>query len=182
MNPYSDREILDLFQDESTKRKAFAILVEQYQKRLYWVVRKLVIDHDDADDVLQNVFLKIWRGLEHFREDSKLFSWLYRIAMNESISFLKQKKRDLALSRNAFCEFMSNQVRDHRNLSCEEIEEKLQQAILTLPEKQRMVFHLRYYDEMPYEDMSEVFGTSTGALKASYHIAMKKIEKYLMED
>ncbi len=182
METYSDREILDLFQDESTRRNAFSILVNQYQKRLYWIIRKMVISHDDADDVLQNVLIKAWRGLPNFRENCALFSWLYRIATNESITFLNQKKKNLALSQTAFQEHLANQVHDHVDFSCTEIEEKLQQAILTLPEKQRLVFHLRYFEEMPYEEMSEVLNTSEGALKASYHFAAKKIEKYLLGD
>lgn len=182
MENYSDREILDLFQDEATRRKGFSVLVNQYQKRLYWIIRKMVIDHDDTDDVLQNVLVKAWRGLAGFRENCALYSWLYRIATNESITFLNQKKKDLALSHEAFHEHMANQMHEHCDLQATEVEEKLQKAILTLPDKQRIVFHLRYFEEMPYEQMSEVLDTSEGALKASYHFAVKKIEKYLRED
>lgn len=178
----SDRELLDLFRDENTRRKAFTLLVKQYQQKVYWVIRRMVVDHDDADDVLQNTLIKVWKGLPFFREDSKLFSWIYRIAYNESVSFLKSKKRDLGLSADAFCDYLENIIDDNKAVSSEEIEARLQKAILCLPEKQRMVFHLRYYDEMPYEEMSEVFGTSVGSLKASFHLAVKKIEKKMLED
>ncbi len=142
----------------------------------------MVIDHDDADDVVQNTFIKVWKGLPFFREDAKLFSWIYRIAYNETVSFLKSKKRDLGLSANAFCDHLENIVDDNKSINCEELEVKLQKAILDLPKKQQMVFHLRYYDEMPYEEMSEVLGTSVGSLKASFHIAVKKIEKIMLDD
>jgi RNA polymerase sigma factor (sigma-70 family) len=182
MNQHSDREILDLFKEESTRRKAFTMLVTQYQKRLYWIIRRMVISHDDTDDVLQNTLIKIWKGLPTFREDSQLFSWIYRIAYNESVTFLKQKKRDLSLSSEAFQNYMGNRFCNDEDISCTEIEEKLHRALQHVPDKQRVVFYLRYYDEMPYERMSEMLGTSVGALKASYHLAMKKIEKMMLED
>jgi RNA polymerase sigma factor (sigma-70 family) len=180
MELYNDQEILELCKDESTRQKAFSILVKLYQKRLYWLIRKMVVDHDDADDVLQNVYIKAWRSIGDFQGNCAIFSWLYRICINESITFLKNKKRNLALTQAAFHHFLQNKLEENMGTDALEIEERLQQAILTLPEKQRAVFHLRYYDEMPYEEMSEVFNTSTGALKASYHIAMKKIEKILL--
>ncbi len=182
MSQPSDQEILDLFRDESTQRQAFTMLVNRYKKRLYWLIRKIVINHDDTDDVLQNTFIKIWKGLPFFREDSGLYSWIYRIAYNESLTFLKNRKKELALASVAFNRYLENQLCDQRNISCSEIEEKLQKALLQLPEKQRIVFHLRYYDELQYDEISRIFGTSIGALKASYHLAMKKIEKYMLED
>lgn len=182
MKKLSDQEILTMFSHESTRREAFTILVRQYQERIYWLIRRIVIDHDDADDVLQNSLIKIWKGLPFFREGSALFSWIYRIAYNEALSFLKTRKRELRLNSRSFCEHLEDVIDDNKHMDCNEIEKKLQKALLTLPEKQRMVFNLRYYDEMGYEEMSELLGTSAGALKASYHHAVKKIEKSLLED
>jgi RNA polymerase sigma-70 factor (ECF subfamily) len=182
MNNLSDRALFDLISDESTRREGFTLLVRQYQQCLYWLIRRLVISHDDADDVLQNTLIRVWKGLPEFRGESKIYSWLYRIAYNEAVSFLRNKRKDLALSADAFANFMSNQLCDDPNVNCSEVEEKLQQALLHLPEKQRMVFSLRYYDEMPYDEMSDILDTSVGALKSSYHLAMKKIEHFLLND
>lgn len=182
MNQHSDKELLDLFNDESTRRQAFELLVKQYQRRLYWLIRRLVINHDDTDDVLQNTLIKIWTGLSQFRGEAQLYSWIYRIAYNESISFLNNRRKDLALTAEAFSNFMSNQICDDPSLDCDETEQKLQQAIMHLPDKQKAVFNLRYFDEMPYETMSEIFGTSVGALKSSYHLAVKKIEHFILND
>jgi RNA polymerase sigma factor (sigma-70 family) len=139
-----------------------------------------VIDHDDANDVLQNTFIKIWNGLENFREQSQLYTWLYRIATNESLTFLEQLKRRQTSSLETVEYTLSNKLTTGKNFSGDQIEMKLQQAILSLPEKQRVVFNLRYYDEMPYEEMSKVLETSVGALKASYHFAAKKIEDFML--
>lgn len=176
---YSDKELLEKFADEATRNYAFNLLVKKYQEKLYWHVRRMVIDHDDADDLVQDIFVKVWKSLEGFREDAKLYTWMYRIATNECITFLNKKKKRIFVPLVDVEAQLSKKI-DHDPLfDGDKIQLKLQKAILTLPEKQRVVFHLKYYDEMKYEDMSEVLGTSVGALKASYHHAVKKIEDYM---
>lgn len=178
----SDREILDSFKNESSRNNAFSQLVTKYQEKIYWHIRRMIIDHEDSNDVLQNVFIKIWKGLGNFREDSQLYSWIYRIATNECITFLKNKRKNLMISESELGDVLSANMADSTSIGAEEIEVKLQKAILSLPEKQRIVFNLRYYDEMSYDEMSKVLKTSVGALKASYHIALKKVEKILTTD
>lgn len=180
MQHYSDEEILALYRDESSRNMALHHLIQKYQKKLYWHIRKIVISHDDTDDVLQNTFIKVWKGLAGFKEESQLFTWLYRIATNESLTFLKQKARANTTSIHPIEYQLSKSLESDTFFSGDEIQLKLQKAILTLPEKQRIVFNMRYYDEMPYEQMSGVLETSVGALKASYHIAAKKIEEILV--
>jgi RNA polymerase sigma-70 factor (ECF subfamily) len=176
---YSDKELLEKFADEGTRNYAFNLLVKKYQEKLYWHVRRMVVDHDDADDLVQDIFVKVWKSLEGFREDAKLYTWMYRIATNECITFLNKKKKRFFVPIVDVEAQLSKKI-DHDPLfDGDKIQLQLQKAILTLPEKQRVVFHLKYYDEMKYEDMSEVLGTSVGALKASYHHAVKKIEDYM---
>jgi RNA polymerase sigma-70 factor, ECF subfamily len=175
----SDNELLEQFRIESTRNLAFHMLVTKYQKRVYWQVRRIIIDHDDANDVVQNTFIKVWRNLDGFKEASRLYTWIYRIATNESLTFLKQKRAPLYIPFESVERGLSRKLTDDNFFKAEEIEKKLQQAMLTLPEKQRIVFNLRYYDEMPYEEMAGVLETSVGALKASYHHAAKKIEEFL---
>jgi RNA polymerase sigma factor (sigma-70 family) len=158
---------------------AFHMLMTKYQKRVYWQVRRIIIDHDDANDVVQNTFIKVWKNLAGFKETSQFYTWLYRIATNESLTFLKQKKAPLYVPFESIERGLSRKLTDDNFFKADEIEKKLQQAMLTLPEKQRIVFNLRYYDEMPYEEMAGVLETSVGALKASYHHAVKKIEDFL---
>jgi RNA polymerase sigma-70 factor (ECF subfamily) len=153
--------------------------MRKYQSRLYWHVRKMVVDHDDADDLLQEIFVKVWKALPNFRQDAQLYTWLYRIATNECLGFLNSRRRKFLLPMNDVGEELAAKLEADESLAGDAIELKLQKAILTLPDKQRLVFNLRYYDEMPYEQMSEVTGTSVGALKASYHHAAKKIEDYM---
>ncbi len=174
----SDIELLEQFRVESTRNLAFNMLVTKYQKRVYWQVRRIIIDHDDANDVVQNTFIKVWKNLDGFKEASRLYTWIYRIATNESLTFLKQKRAPLYVAFDKVERGLSRRP-DDNYYKGDEIEKKLEQAMLTLPEKQRVVFNLRYYDEMPYEEMSEVLETSVGALKASYHHAVKKIEDFL---
>ena len=184
----TDREILDLFHSGSGKERGFTLLIEQYQQKVYWHIRRMVQDHDDANDVMQNVFIKVWNGLENFRADSQLFTWLYRIATNETITFINSRNKKATISfdggdtddeENNYSP--SNYLRgDSHQVDGDDIQARLQRAIDSLPEKQKLVFNLRYYDEMPYEQMSEVLGTSEGALKASYHHAAQKIEKHLL--
>ncbi len=182
MTRYNDREIIELFNDESTRHKAFTILVNQCKEQIYWLIRRIVVDHDDADDVLQNTFIKVWQGLARFREHSQLNSWIYRIAYNESITFLKQKRKNLAINESTLTDHLSLLTCQNTLLNCEEIETKLARAILQLPKIQQTVFNLRYYDELTYEQISAILGTTEGALRASYHLAMKKIEKILLND
>ncbi|MBN8664615.1 MAG: RNA polymerase sigma factor [Chitinophagales bacterium] len=174
-----DRALLQQFKVAQTKERAFTDLMKKYQERLYWHIRRLVVEHEDANDVLQNMFIKVWNGLENFREDSQLYTWLYRIATNECLSFLEQQKKRSAISFEDIQEGLSEQVKAAENFDANKLEWKLQLAIQQLPEKQRVVFTLRYYDEMPYEEMSRVLETSEGALKASYHHAAKKIEDFI---
>jgi RNA polymerase sigma-70 factor (ECF subfamily) len=182
MAEYSDNELLSMFRNEETRNFAFKLIIKKYQERLYWHIRKIVISHEDTDDILQNTFLKVWKSLIKFREDSKLYTWLYRIATNESLTFLKQKKKKYFVPLVDVEFQLKNTLESDEYFNGDQIQKKLQQAILTLPEKQRLVFNMKYFEEMKYEDMSEVLDTSVGALKASYHHAVKKIEKYLKED
>jgi RNA polymerase sigma-70 factor (ECF subfamily) len=182
MSEYSDKELLNLFSDKEKRNYAFNLIVRKYQEKLYWHIRKIVIKHDDANDILQNTFIKAWKGLDRFREDSKLYTWLYRIATNESLTFLKQQKIKYLLPLVDYENHLSETLESDVYFNGDEIQLKLQKAILSLPEKQRIVFNLKYFDEMKYDDMSEVLKTSVGALKASYHHAVKKIENYFSED
>lgn len=176
----SDNELLVQFRNPATKEKAYTAIIKKYQEKLYWHIRRMVVDHEDANDVLQNVLIRVWKGLENFREDSQLYTWLYRIATNESLTFLEQQKKKAAVSLNDVESGLSNKIKADQNFDANKLEWKLQLAIQQLPEKQRVVFSLRYYEEMPYEEMSRVLETSEGALKASYHHAVKKIEDYII--
>lgn len=174
-----DAELLRLFKQDATKERAFTDIIKKYQEKLYWHVRRMVVHHEDANDVLQNVFIKVWKALDNFREDSQLYTWLYRIATNESLTFLDQQKRKNSVSFDDVESGLSNKIKADDGFDAKKLEWKLQLAIQKLPEKQRLVFNLRYYDEMPYEEMSRVLDTSEGALKASYHHAAKKIEDFI---
>jgi RNA polymerase sigma factor (sigma-70 family) len=175
-----DKELLMQFKNPDTKEKAFTGIIKKYQERLYWHIRRMVVHHEDANDVLQNMFIKTWNGLDNFREDSQLYTWLYRIATNECLTYLEQQKKRSSVSLSDVENGLSEKLKAERNFDSNKIEWKLQLAMQQLPEKQRIVFNLRYYDEMPYEQMSRVLDTSEGALKASYHHAAKKIEYYLL--
>ncbi|WP_288371374.1 sigma-70 family RNA polymerase sigma factor [uncultured Algoriphagus sp.] len=177
-----DQDILRLIRKPETKDRGFRILIEQYQRRIYQVIRRMVLIHEDADDLTQNTFIKAYRHLDKFREDSGLYTWIYRIAVNETLSFLEKKKKRFFFSVDDHQEKLESYIDQPGSLDGNEIEKKLAKALLTLPEKQRLVFHLKYQEEMTYEQMSEVTGTSTGALKASYHHAVKKIEEYLKSE
>jgi RNA polymerase sigma factor (sigma-70 family) len=175
-----DMELLRQFRIPESKEKAFTSIIKKYQEKLYWHIRRMVLDHEDANDVLQNVFIKVWNGLENFREDAQLYTWLYRIATNECLTFLDQQKKKSAISFDDVEGTLSNKLHADKHFDASKLEWKLQLAIQKLPEKQRLVFNLRYYDEMPYEEMSKVLETSEGALKASYHHAVKKIEEFIL--
>jgi RNA polymerase sigma-70 factor (ECF subfamily) len=182
MSEHSDQEILKHFRNENTRHYGFNLLVHAYQERIYWHVRRIVIDHEDANDIIQDVFVKIWKNLDNFREDSKLYTWIYRIATNEALSFLKKKRTFLFIPLIDVENRLAQSLRGDQYFSGDEIKMKLQKAILKLPEKQRIVFNMKYFEEMTYRDMSEILGTSIGALKASYHIAVKKIEESVTID
>ncbi|HSY76453.1 MAG TPA: sigma-70 family RNA polymerase sigma factor [Bacteroidia bacterium] len=175
-----DKELLLLFKDTATKEKAYTQIIKKYQEKLYWHIRRMVVEHEDANDVLQNMFIKVWKGLDNFREDSQLFTWLYRIATNECLTFIDQQKRRSSVSISNEESGLSNRLKADKDFDSNKIEWKLQLAMQQLPDKQRAVFNLRYYDEMPYEEMSRVLETSEGALKASYHHAVKKIEDFIL--
>lgn len=176
----TDKELLDLFREPKTKEKAFTTIIDRYKEKLYWHIRRLVITHVEADDVLQNVFIKMWKGLDNFREESKLFTWLYRIATNESITHLQKLKKVRLLETHTADYNLTEKVKADSYFDPQKLEWKLQLAIQTLPEQQKIVFNLRYFDNMPYTEMSEILKVSTGALKATYHHAVKKIEYYLL--
>lgn len=181
-NHPSDQELLAFFQDEKTKEYAFTLLIKKYEQKIYWQIRRFVNDHSDADDLMQEVFIKVWKSLSSFREDSQLYTWLFRITYNECINFHRKNKQQLHVAiEDANENDFINQIGDNP-LSGDQIQHKLQAAIDILPEKQRVVFHLKYYQEMKYEEMSELLGTSVGALKASFHIAVKKIEHFLIDN
>lgn len=172
-----------LFKGDAAQRdRVFELIVKKYQKRLYWHVRKIVVDHDDADDVLQNTFIKAWKALDSFKEESQLYTWLYRIGTNEALGFLRQKQRMNTQSIHPIEYQLSKSLESDVYFKGDVIQLKLQQAILTLPEKQRIVFNMRYFDEMPYEEMAGILETSVGALKASFHHAAKKVEDFLRGD
>jgi RNA polymerase sigma-70 factor (ECF subfamily) len=175
-----DMELLQQFRNPVTKEKAYTLIIKKYQEKLYWHIRRMVVEHEDANDVLQNMFIKVWNGLDNFREDAQLYTWLYRIATNESLTFLDQQKRRSAVSFDDMESSLGNKLKADKHFDANKLEWKLQLAIQQLPEKQRVVFNLRYYDEMPYEEMSRVLETSEGALKASYHHAVKKIEDFIL--
>jgi len=178
----SDHMLVASFKDEKLREASFTQLVRKYQERLYWHIRRMVIEHEDTNDILQNVFIKVWKNLDDFREESNLYTWLYRIGTNEALTWIDQKKRRTSVSLSDNEDIFSERLHAQKDFDPNKIEWKLQQAIQTLPEKQRVVFNLRYYDEMPYEEMSGVLGTSVGALKASYHHAVKKVQSFISGD
>ena len=171
--------LVHALQNPATQEAGFKILIKEYQQPLYWHIRKIVFDHEDADDVLQNTYIKVFKNIKNFRGESKLFSWMYRIATNEALTFIKQKSRKLGLSLNEFYEKQVNQLEADVYFEGDAIALKLQLAVANLPEKQRLVFNLKYYEELKYDEISEILETSVGALKASYHHAVKKIKNEL---
>ncbi len=178
-----DAQILANFADKRTRDDAFGQLLKKYQQKIYWHVRRLVIDHDDADDLVQDIFIKVWKNLEKFREDAQLYTWLYRIATNECITFLNKKKQRHQVSLDdESSAYLAETLTDTTYFNGDQAQLKLQQALLTLPEKQRMVFNMKYFDDLKYEEISDIVGTSVGALKASYHLAVKKIAHFFEEN
>lgn len=178
----SEEALIKELKQKESQAKAFEVLVNTYKERLYWHIRRIVLDHDDADDVLQNTFIKVYRNIDGFKGESKLYSWLYRIATNESLTFLKQKSKKAGISDEELKNRMVENLQSDVYFEGDEIQLKLQRALATLPDKQKLVFTMKYFQEMKYEDISEALETSVGALKASYHLAVKKIESYLKEN
>ena len=181
MNPTEEELVLQLNQP-NRRAGAFSAIVRTYQERLYWHIRKMVLSHDDANDVLQNTFMKAWNGLDGFRGDAKISTWLYRIATNETLTFLANRNMRNQNSIDDVDEALLQNLKADNYFNGDEIQLKLQNAILTLPEKQRLVFNMKYFDDITYDEMESILGTSVGALKASYHYAVKKIEKYFSEE
>lgn len=174
--------IIKKIRDEETRNYGFNLLVREYQERIYWHVRKMVIDHDDTDDLVQEIFVKVWHNLDKFRADSKLYTWIYRIATNECLNFLNKKKKRFFLPIHDLEGELTEKLISNSEPSGDEVQMKLQKALLKLPDKQRMVFNMKYFDDMKFNDISEITGTSVGALKASYHHAVKKIEDFINSD
>lgn len=178
MNNYNEKETILMLQDPSTQRKGFERIVKAYSEQLYWQIRRMVVSHDDANDLLQNTFIKAWTNLDYFRGDAKISTWLYRIALNECLNFLNRQRAENRLSLDDADAALANKLESDPYFNGDETQKLFQKAILQLPEKQRIIFNLKYFQEMKYEEMSEILGTSVGALKASYHHAVKKIEDF----
>ena len=179
--PKDDLELVARLREPSTCREAFGDVIKRYSEPLYWQIRRMVNNHDDANDLLQNTFMKAWGSIEHFRGEAKLSTWLYKIAINESITFLERERKRQNISLDDEESFLINTIEADEFIDGDELALLLRKAIATLPEKQRLVFNMKYYDEMKYEQMSEILGTSVGALKASYHLAVKKTEQFFKD-
>lgn len=182
MKQVEDSEILEKFSNKETRNEGFNLLLQKYQQKIYWHIRRLVIDHDDTDDLVQEVFVKVWKNLDKFRSDSKLYTWIYRIATNESITFLNKKKQRNNTPLDEVSEELAESLVASSYFNGDKIQMKLQQALLSLPEKQRLIFNMKYFDDLKYEEISEITGTSVGALKASFHIAVKKVETFMLNE
>ena len=179
MKLLEEEELVRELKGKDTQSKAFEQLVHTYKERLYWHIRRIVLDHDDTDDVLQNTFIKVYRNIEGFKGDSKLYSWMYRIATNEALQFLKTKSRKLGIGGGELQERMALNLKADVYFEGDAFQLQLQQAIATLPEKQKLVFNMKYFQAMKYEEISNILDTSVGALKTSYHLAVKKIEAHV---
>ncbi len=177
-----DSKLVARLRDPSTCREAFGDLIKLYSEPLYRQIRRMVQSHDDTDDILQNTFMKAWQNIENFRGDAKLSTWLYKIAINECMTFLEKERKRRGLSLDDEESNMVALIQADTNIDGDQLTQKLREAVATLPEKQRLVFNMRYYDDMKYEQMSEIMGTSVGALKASYHLAVKKIEQFFEDN
>lgn len=182
INETNDHLLLALYKQDDTRESAFTAIVRKYQQKLYWHIRRMVVEHEDSNDILQQVFIKMWNSLADFRGDANLYTWLYRIATNETLTWLEKEKRRRAVPLDSEEGILNDTLAAQQGFDANKLEWKLQQAIQSLPEKQRVVFSLRYYDEMPYEEMAQVLNTSEGALKASYHHAVKKVETFIKND
>ncbi len=178
----AEETLIENLKKKDTQAKAFEVLINTHKERLYWHIRRIVLDHNDTDDVLQNTFIKVFRNIDGFKGNSKLYSWMYRIATNEALTFLKVKSRKLGVSNDELQERMVNNLHADVYFEGDEIQLKLQKAIALLPEKQKLVFNMKYFDELKYEEISEILETSVGGLKATYHLAVKKIEASLKQE
>ncbi|WP_422079646.1 RNA polymerase sigma factor [Ulvibacterium sp.] len=178
----SEETLVQQLKQKETQSQSFEVLINTYKERLYWHIRRIVLNHDDADDVLQNTFIKVFKNIEGFKGDSKLYSWMYRIATNEALTFLKSKSKKLGLSDIELQDRMIGNLEADVYFEGDAIQLRLQKAIAALPEKQKLVFNMKYFEELKYEEISEILDTSVGGLKASYHLAVKKIEASLKED
>lgn len=182
MAQLTDQQLIDLFKEDASRNKAFELIMQRYQQRIYWLIRKMVLDHDETNDLVQNTFIKAWQALDSFRAESQLYTWLYKIASNEALGFLRQKRKRFFIPIHDISPEMEGKLSSNAGFTGNEMELKLQRALLTLPDKQRLVFNMKYFDDLKYDEISEILGTSVGALKASYHLAVKKIEKILSPD
>lgn len=180
--PAEDKDLIERLRDPKTCRAAFGEVIKAYTEPLYWQIRRMVQSHDDTNDLLQNTFMKAWSSIENFRGDARLSTWLYKIAINESITFLERERKRLNISLDEQESALINTIEADPYFDGDDLSKKLREAIAKLPEKQRLVFNMKYYDDMKYEEISNILGTSTGALKASYHLAVKKIEQFLSND
>lgn len=178
----AEESLIEQLQSDSQKEAAFRILVSQYKERLYWHIRKMVIDHDDTDDVLQNTFIKVFRNIDSFKAESKLYTWMYRIATNEAITFINKRAKRMKVSSSELKEAVLSNLESDVYFEGDRIQLQLQKAIATLPEKQQLIFNMKYFDEHTFAQLSEILETSVGGLKSSYHIAVKKITAYLGEN
>lgn len=178
----AEETLIENLKQKDTQASAFEVLINTYKERLYWHIRRIVLDHDDTDDVLQNTFIKVFRNIDKFKGASKLYSWMYRIATNEALSFLKAKSKKLGVGNDELQERLANNLQADVYFEGDEIQLKLQKAIALLPEKQKLVFNMKYFEELKYREISEILGTSEGSLKTSYHLAVKKIEASLKEE
>lgn len=179
---WTDEDIIEKIKDNKTVDYGFNLLMEKYQEKVYWVIRRMVIDHESSDDIAQETFVKVWKNLDKFKGESKLYTWIYRIATNEALTHLRKKKRRFFLSIGDVENELISTLEADTYYSGDEIQLKLQKAILTLPEKQRLVFNMKYFEELKFREIAEVLEVTVGSLKAQYHHAVKKIEKYLKED
>lgn len=177
-----DKELLLKLRDPETRNYGFNLLVRKYQQKIYWHIRKMVIDHDDSDDLVQEVFVKVWKNLGKFREDAQLYTWIYRIATNECLNFLRKKKNKFFVPIHDVQNELAEKLDNSPYVDGDEIQLKLQKALLKLPNKQRLVFNMKYFDEMKYEEISKITETTVGSLKANYHHAVKKIEEFLKQN
>lgn len=182
MNNYNEKEVIALLQDPKRQREAFGYIVKEYSEQLYYQIRRMVLVHDDANDILQNTFVKAWLNIDYFRGEAKMSTWLYRIAFNECLTFLNKQKANTQLSIDDADTEILNHIESDIYFDGDKTQKAFLKAIQQLPEKQRIVFNLKYFKEMKYEEISEIVGTSIGALKASYHHAVKKIESFLEKE
>ena len=178
---WTDKDIIEKILNPDTKNYGFNILMEMYKEKVYWIIRRMVIDHDESNDISQEVFVKVWKNISKFKGDSKLYTWIFRIATNEALTYLRKKKRRFFIPIIDVEDELASSLESDAYYSGDEIQMRLQKAILSLPEKQRLVFNMKYFEEMKYKDMSEVLEISVGGLKAQYHHAVKKIECFLKE-